>query len=186
MSVQTESDQLRTENHNRIVNTLKYYDENDINTLTKMNLELGEPITVSSLKNFIINLQLEVDLFMYKIIETQFEVDNITSDWYDKSLKDIPITNSSLISTNKKSKSYEHKNITHNKIKKLIVEKFEPVLTPYLLELMNNMRSWEEDDPRLKLSQEALHELATYNLKFKNPTKISNKYIKDLTCYNRY
>ena len=173
MSVQTASDQLRTNTTTcRIVNTLKYYDENDINTLTKMNLELGEPITVSSLKNFIINLQLEVDLFMYKIIETQFEVDNITSDWYDKSLKD--------------KLSYEHKNITHNKIKKLIVEKFEPLLTPYLLELMNNMRSWEEDDPRLKLSQEALHELATYNLKFKNPTKISNKYIKDLTCYNRY
>ena len=172
MSLQSESNQSHDSTHDTIVNTLKYYDENDINTLTKMNLELGEPITVSSLKNFIINLQLEVDLFMYKIIETQFEVDNITSDWYDKSLKD--------------KLSYEHKNITHNKIKKLIVEKFEPLLTPYLLELMNNMRSWEEDDPRLKLSQEALHELATYNLKFKNPTKISNKYIKDLTCYNRY
>ena len=173
MSVQTESDQLRTENHNRIVNTLKYYDENDINTLTKMNLELGEPITVSSLLNFKINLQLEVDLFMYKIIETQFEVDNITSDWYDKSLKD--------------KLSYEHKNITHNKIKKLIVEKFEPVLTPYLLELINNMKDIKKkDDPRWKLSQEVANELATYSLKFKNPTKISNKYIKDLTIYNRY
>ena len=176
MSVQTESDQLRTSNHNSthdtIVNTLKYYDENDINTLTKMNLELGEPITVSSLLNFKINLQLQVDLFMYKIIETQFEVDNITSDWYDKSLKD--------------KLSYEHKNITHNKIKKLIVEKFEPVLTPYLLELMNNMRSWKENDPRWKPSQELMNELATYSLKFKNPTKISNKYIKGLTIYNKY
>ena len=171
MSLQSESNQSHDSTHDTIVNTLKYYDENDINTLTKMNLELGESITVWSLRDFMNNLPLQVDLFMYKIIETRFDVDKNTGDWHDKSLEKL---------------GYEHQEVTYNKIKKLMVEKYEPVGTLYLLNLMDNMRNFSEHDSRWKESKSLANHLATYNLRFKDPTKIDNKYIKSLRVYSAY
>jgi len=172
MSLQSESNQSNTfSTHNTIVNTLKYYDENDINTLTKMNLELGEPMTVSSLSNFKINLPLQVDLFMYKIIQTKFDVDKETGKWYDRNLD---------------KEDHEHQEITYNKIKKLMVEKAEPVVTSYLLNLMENMRQFSQHDSRWNETQSLANHLATYNLRFKDPTKIDNKYIKSLRVYSAY
>lgn len=171
MSLQSESNQSHNSNHNTIVNTLKYYDENDINTLTKMNLELGEPMTVLSLFNFEINLPLQVDLFMYKIIQTKFDVDKETGKWYDRNLD---------------KEDHEHQEITYNKIKKLMVEKYEPVGTSYLVTLMENMRKFSQHDDRWDKSQSLANHLATYNCRFKDPTKIDNKYIKSLRVYSAY
>ena len=171
MSLQSESNQSHDSTHDTIVNTLKYYDENDINTLTKMNLELGEPITVWSLRDFMNNLPLQVDLFMYKIIETRFDVDKNTGDWHDKSLEKL---------------GYEHQEVTYNKIKKLMVEKYEPVGTSYLVTLMENMRQFSQHDDRWDESQSLANHLATYSCRFKDPTKIDNKYIKSLRVYSAY
>lgn len=163
------STQWKCTTHNRIVDTFKYYDNN---TLTKMyNLELGDPITEDSLEEFLQFLPETVKLFVYKIIETRFEVDKITADWHDKSLEKL---------------GYEHQEVTYNKIKKLLVEKLEPVLKPYLLELIKNMRLWKENDRRWKPAQKIANELAKLNMKFEDPTKIDNKYIKSLKVYSAY
>ena len=164
------STQWKCTTHNRIVDAFKYYDNN---TLTKMyNLELGDPITKDSLEEFLQFLPETVDLFMYKIIQTRFEVDKNTGDWHDKSLEKL---------------GYEHQEVTYNKIKKLIVEKYEPVGTSYLLNLLKNMsHKFSQHDSRWEPAQKVANELAKFNLKFQDPTKIDNKYIKSLRLYSAY